>query len=545
MTETLPAPLPPQITIPNSDILIPENARSIIIIGPNGSGKTQFGVTLSQNNGAAAKVERIPALRNIEMSNNVNPVAQQEIDANLNNLQHSQLNEYWRIAQDVDWVFRSLIVEHSTAGVHFREQEKKQRNSGEMIETKMDTVLSFWSKLFPGRTIDFSTYSPKVTSDYMQANAKYDASRMSDGERAALYLAGRILNSKKKILVIDEPELHFHNKLAVLFWDEMEALRPDCRFIYSTHDLQFALSRQNPYFIVIKPNTQPAIFEVPSDLPNEIAKELLSAASLSIYAKRIIFCEGDDKFSKDLRLYNAWFCKRDNIVYPVLGCREVQSCVIAYKEHPVINGLDVVGIVDRDFHNDTYINALTDNGISVLNVHEIESLFCLSNVIAAVATHNGMDPETSINSFMASAKKHFNAEYMNFLISQRFRRRCEQIFDKALNGLKVDSPDPAIVKANHILALELKTWNINPDVIFEEEKARIYSAIEGGIDNFLKILPGKTIVADAAKVVGMTKDSYINLICKALIEENSTTQLHQLGKKLENALLNYLPKRDI
>lgn len=169
------------------------------MIGPNGSGKTQFGVSLSQENGGVGTVERIPALRNIEISANISPVARSDIDANLNSIQHSQLNEYWRIAQDVDWIFRSLLVEHSAAGVRFREQEKKLRNSGELYETNMDQVLSAWSKLFPGRTIDFSSYSPKVTSEY-KSTGNYDASRMSDGERAALYLAGRILNTTKTIL---------------------------------------------------------------------------------------------------------------------------------------------------------------------------------------------------------------------------------------------------------------------------------------------------------------------------------------------------------
>lgn len=544
ITEPSPPPLPPMVKIPGIADTVPQDTRSVVVIGPNGSGKTQFGVSLSQENGGANAVERIPALRNIEMSSSINPVAKNEIDANLNSIQHSQLNEYWRIAQDVDWIFRSLIVEHSAAGVYFREQEKKKRNSGELVETKMDRVLSSWSKLFPGRTIDFSSYSPKVSSEY-KSTGNYDASRMSDGERAALYLAGRILNTTKKLLVIDEPELHFHNKLAVLFWDEMEALRPDCRFIYSTHDLQFALSRQNPYFIIVRPNAPPELFAVPSELPNDIAKELLSAASLSIYAKRIIFCEGDEKRSKDLRLYHAWFQKRDSIVFPVLNCREVQDCVSAYKAHPVIKGLDVIGIVDRDFLNEEHIAGLVADGVTVLDVHEIESLFCLPSVISAIALHLGISPDVANAEFISNARKHFVGEYKNSLISERFRRRCERIFDIALNKLKVNSSDPEIVKANHIAALEPQAWNTDPKVIFDEELYRVNAAINGDVNEFLEILPGKTILGDAAKAVGLIKDSYITMICNALIEDKTDATLYNLGQELEKALTAYLPPREI
>lgn len=538
------APLPPMVKIPGIADTISQNARAVVVIGPNGSGKTQFGVSLSQENGGAVSVDRIPALRNIEMSTSINPVAKNEIDANLNSIQHSQLNEYWRIAQDVDWIFRSLIVEHSAAGVKFREQEKVKRNSGELIETKMDRVLSSWSKLFPGRTIDFSSYSPKVSSEY-KTTGNYDASRMSDGERAALYLAGRILNTTKTILVIDEPELHFHNKLAVLFWDEMEALRPDCRFIYSTHDLQFALSRQDPYFIVVRPNSPPELFAVPSELPNGIAKELLSAASLSIYAKRIIFCEGDEKRSKDLRLYHAWFRKRDSIVFPVLNCREVQDCVSAYKAHPVIKGLDVIGIVDRDFLNEEHIAALVSDGVTVLDVHEIESLFCLPTVISAVASHLGKESVAANTEFLLNAKKHFVGEYKNTLISERFRRRCERIFDISLNKLKVSSSDPEDVKNNHVAALDPQAWSTNPNAIWDEEINRVNAAINGDGNDFLKILPGKSILGDAAKTVGLNKESYITMICNSLTEDKSAAPLYNLGQQIEKALVAYLPPREI
>src|SRR6185312_12461717 len=80
----------------------------------------------------------------------------------------------------------------------------------------------------------------------------YPAKTMSDGERTCLYLAARVLTAESGILVIDEPELHMHRKLAIDYWNKLEEMRPDVRFVYVTHELHFALSRRDPTLIVIR-----------------------------------------------------------------------------------------------------------------------------------------------------------------------------------------------------------------------------------------------------------------------------------------------------
>jgi ABC-type cobalamin/Fe3+-siderophores transport system ATPase subunit len=67
---------------------------------------------------------------------------------------------------------------------------------------------------------------------------------MSDGERSILYVAARVLTGEEPVILVDEPELHMHSRLSVQFWDEAGKLRSDCRFVYVTHDLNFALSRR-------------------------------------------------------------------------------------------------------------------------------------------------------------------------------------------------------------------------------------------------------------------------------------------------------------
>lgn len=160
-------------------------------------------------------------------------------------------------------------------------------------------ITDLWERLFHDRTISFYDYTPKVVSVVGADRAEYEAYRMSDGERVAIYLAGRVLNAKPSILVIDEPEVHFHSLLAVEFWNSLEEMRPDVRFVYITHDLPFSLSRRNAQFVVVRREQIPELVPLDQDLPASVAKAVLGAASFSMYARRLIFCEGDDRNSRD------------------------------------------------------------------------------------------------------------------------------------------------------------------------------------------------------------------------------------------------------
>ena len=116
--------------------------------------------------------------------------------------------------------------------------------------------------------------------------------QMSDGERTVLYMAARILTVEKPIILVDEPELHMHCRLSVQFWDEAERLRPDCRFIYVTHDLNFALSRRNAPHLITR-SIDDTLAVVVDQIPQSVVTEVLGAATLPFYAKRIFLFEGE------------------------------------------------------------------------------------------------------------------------------------------------------------------------------------------------------------------------------------------------------------
>ena len=111
------------------------------------------------------------------------------------------------------------------------------------------------------------------------------------------------------------PETHLHSLLAVRVWNALEIARPDMRFVYVTHDLTFALSRRDARFVLASPTAGLRSIDLEPTLPADVTEALLGSASLSFYASRVVFCEGE-LTSLDYRLYGAWFRGPDTVVRP-------------------------------------------------------------------------------------------------------------------------------------------------------------------------------------------------------------------------------------
>lgn len=505
----------------------------LVIVGPNGSGKTRYGIQVAQWNGA----EAIAALRNIALQENIPMQSLAQAEKELKNKKQERRKKPWSIASEINNLFAKLMAEDSASAMEFRDNYREQ---GEPDTTRLMRLQRSWERLFPGRRISFKGYTPKVTSEYVAGAGEYPAQSMSDGERVALYLAGRVLEAKAGVIVIDEPEVHFHSRLAMQFWDELETLRVDCRFVYITHDLQFARSRHASGYAIIKPGVDPQVVSVEEKIPSEIAEDILAAASFSIYAKRIIFCEGTEA-SYDQKIYRAYFSGRDNAVVPVGACQNVVKCTTAFSDAGFVEGMEAIGIVDRDYFPDSYFESLPVE-VHVLPVHEVESLLCLRPLFLAVADHLGKtlgEAERLYDEFLSEASSRFVGELRLKQASERFRMRCTDQFYQALNGLTVyDNEDE--VRAAHARALEPGLWSISPGPLFDEELAVVDSAIgEGGLE-LLRVLPGKVYFPKLASKLGIDKSTYVELISDSLLADSGES-LFSLGDRVRRCLADILP----
>ena len=208
-----------------------------------------------------------------------------------------------------------------------------------------------------------------------ESSEEYPAYQMSDGEKNIFFLIGRVLlASDDAMIIIDEPEMYLHKAIVNKLWDKLEEERRDCKFIYLTHDLEFASSRKaNKYWI--KDFQFPSKWEIEripeNDIPDSLLMKILGSR------KKILFCEGK-KSSLDIQIYEILF--PNYTIIPLEGCSNVINYTRAFNKIPNKNNI-AIGIVDRDFRTDAQINKFSSENIYVYSVAEIENLFLLEDFI--------------------------------------------------------------------------------------------------------------------------------------------------------------------
>lgn len=258
----------------------------------------------------------------------------------------------------------------------------------------------------------------------------YDAHQMSDGERVIIYIAGRVLFAPRNgIIIVDEPELHLHKSIANKLWDILENKRPDCRFIYFTHDLDFATSRncQKAWIRNFNyPNKWSIELISESEIPEELLLKLLGSR------KPILFCEGKQE-SLDRRVFEIIYPKFT--IQPVGTCKNVINYTRAYN-HVANTYCKAFGIIDKDFRTDTQLECLSKDYIFSYDIAEIENLFLSEDFVNEYASikHEAINIQDIKNKVIAEFSNHIESQisfyisaYINFTFNESHIRQASTI----------------------------------------------------------------------------------------------------------------------
>ena len=398
------------IKFPNDEMVALETGKSIVILGANGAGKTRFSAKIEELNDVRYSswketqdllVHRISAQKSLTIDDTISIF---DLDSAERTLyfghadQHANKKTYRYNENPVT----GLLSDYNNAlSLLFAENNMQlQRDHDAAIEaqrsrmpypdptiTVIDKAAHIWNNLLPHRTIDFSGNGVHVKL----GTSRYHGKEMSDGERVMLYMICQVLVLKPgSVLIIDEPELHIHKAIVNKLWDALEAERQDCVFIYITHDLNFALSRNAEKTLWVKS------FDGTSwdyefinahdfgDLPTDLLYEIIGTR------QKVLFVEGE-KNSYDHFLYQEVFGDKGYHVIPCGGCQDVVKYVKSKRGYEHLNLIEVYGIVDRDFRTDAEIAALQEDGIFCLDVAEVENLFVIPELLDIMGLHLGCD----------------------------------------------------------------------------------------------------------------------------------------------------------
>lgn len=289
-----------------------------MVVGANGSGKTRLGVWIEFDSAQKDRVLRISAQKSLSMPQTVAAPSVEKAREHLIIGQDLKLyfgRDTWpedvaplkfqakwngrpstHLSDDFGYLLEYLFAEEQDVSTKYRQEAGRTEDRIEPPKTKLDRIKRVWEEVLPHRRLEISG-SKIDASPSDNPSAVYAPTDMSDGERVIFYLIGQALSAPEGgIVLIDEPELHLHRSIQATLWDKIEAERPDCLFVYLTHDLDFAASRVAATRVCLKgyDGQQWQWFEVPEneDLPEETLLEILGSR------KPIIFVEGEGAVRK-------------------------------------------------------------------------------------------------------------------------------------------------------------------------------------------------------------------------------------------------------
>ena len=362
--------------------------ENTVVVGANGSGKSTLASNIKYNFNEkigivipAQKLLIIPifdSVPNLEKSiSDYKSFDINTIDSKptYNSSQYGSL-PYEGYGLDYKYILNTFFAEktHTESVIHRKLKENNYENIEEYPPIKLDKAINIWNFLIEHREM-FYDDNNNLKIRVKDGSEEYPAYKMSDGEKNIFFLIGRVLlASDDAMIIIDEPEMYLHKAIVNKLWDRLENERKDCKFIYLTHDLEFASSRKaNKYWI--KDFQFPDEWEIElipeNDIPDSLLMKILGSR------KKILFCEGK-KSSLDIQIYEILF--PNYTIIPLEGCSNVINYTRAFNKISNKNST-AIGIVDRDFRTDAQIDKFSSENIYVYSVAEIENLFLLEDFI--------------------------------------------------------------------------------------------------------------------------------------------------------------------
>ncbi len=513
--------LPTNIT--GEAVQLPDSIRCVTIIGANGAGKSRF-TDATASLQPSGEVFRLSALEAIYGSGSRTDKAREAVTTMFAQRSGSTAFLHNNPVTGFEKLIAIMLNEEIAHLVEFKMallDDTPEKNSAKLpTATKLDKVLKLWREIFPDNQV--LRQGGRLLFSRDGSDDTYSQLRLSDGEKAVLYYFGAVMFAPRHGLVfVDAPEMFLHPSVLKRVWDMVEESRPDCRFIYTTHDLDFPGSRAHNALIWVKgyqAATDRWDYEV---LPREqgISDEIYMAIIGS--RKPVLFIEGDAIHSIDAKLYPLVF--RDFTVKPLGSCDKVIEATRAFNDLRGFHHLESRGIVDRDRRDDHEVEYLRGKRVFVPEVAEIENILMLEDVVKAVASFCGKNESQVFQSVKRSIIGQFTKD-IHSQAMQHTRHRVKRLMEYRTDG-----------KFSNINAFETHLQNIVRDINARGLYERLcreftHAAKTGDYAAVLKVYNQKSMVpgSNVATLCGLngSKKAYLDTILTIL--RTNAPQAHRI-----------------
>jgi len=487
-----------------------DEGASIVIVGANGSGKTRLAVQIERSNGE--QVHRISAHRALSLNPTVPKISERMAIKGLRYGNTSEgvgighrSHQRWAggkeataLLNDFDFLLQALFADQSRVALATHQQAR----AGTLRDpkaTKLEALKTIWQHLLPARQLVLSGDDIQVRNP--NGSTPYSAAEMSDGERALFYLIGQTLEAKESsLLVIDEPELHVHRSIMNKLWDELENARPDCAFVFITHDLEFAASRVGQKFVIsdyIPDGPKWRIAAVPED--TGFSEEL---TTLLLGSRRpVLFVEGSDG-SLDKAVYRCAYPEWTVVPVGSGSCSDVIHAVTSMRANAALTRISCSGIVDGDGHDSAEVERLKQLGIAVLPVSEIENLFLLPEISHEIAIAENCGDSEASKRVAVLKQKILDAARSPEVVKAVVRRYVLRRIDSTLRGFDLNG-QRSIEEID--TAYHQRTQSLDIKELARKLSDQIAGAVQSGdVPELLRLIDNKGMLADAASCLKNT-----------------------------------------
>ena len=504
-----------------------------VIIGANGAGKSSLINELRKN--SIDEMYVLPAqklLYFVSKISNRNNIEQEKYirDLKNTNIKYDTIDLYpLNIQENFSNTFTNLITLlvkdiMVVATYKFRGQNDSSLSLWQKLE-------KIWNKIKP--EISFEIDPIKIIVNVEKNNSKYSINGLSDGERCILFYIGNVLLApENSYIIVDEPETFLNAAVYNELWDLLISERPDCQFIFASHNMDFVQSRTNATYVWCQK------FKAPYNLEYQILDDSLNLplnllTEVSGTKKPILFCEGT-KSSIDYQIYSKLFSEFC-FVKPVQGHKQVIQHTKAYNNLQLLHGNTAYGIIDNDWMDESSIQVCKEQNIFVLPFNEVEMILVDEAVVkSCLHFDDDKEKQQKIKNLQQSIIESCKAK-KDKIISIALKKRLDEFMESHL----IEKSEPNEHDA-HVF-LDGLSSKFDVDSTFNKINSIVEESLASSdFSRILKICNLKKEIIDYrgnTKVVPNFKDRALKRI--ALDNELSKELRHKYFEELEAKLLDH------
>ena len=503
-----------------------------VIIGANGAGKSSLINELRKN--SIDEMYVLPAQKllyfmlNIQERNNVTKEKyiseSKQVDIKIDTIDLYP----FQIENSISNTFTKLItllVKDYTNIVTRRSRKEK-----DLPLTLWDRVEYIWNQIFPEIIFELEPDDRVVKVE--KNGSKYSINGLSDGERCILFYIGNVLLApENSYIIVDEPETFLNAAVYNELWDLLISERPDCQFIFASHNMDFVQSRTNATYIWCKKFEAPYNLEY-QKLDDSLNLPLKLLTEVSGTKKPILFCEGT-KTSIDYQIYSKLFSEFC-FVKPVQGHKQVIQYTKAYNKLKKSHGNEAYGIIDYDWMDGARIQNYKKKNIFVLPFNEIEMFLIDEEIVNYVLSDDEEDKKQKI--------KKLRDTVIGLCITNKdkiIRIALKKKLDEFMEGNLIETREPTEDEARAFLENLSEKFDIT--VTLENITKMVEDSIASSdFSTILKIcnLKNEIIGSEEIKeIVSNLKEKSLSSI--ALDNDLQKKLRHKYFEELEAKLLNH------